>query len=206
MVAAIYVLADGPYANLPSVDAWPEERDARKYSGPYPVVAHPPCQRWGRYWFGGPSCKVRKIKGDDNGCFESALHAVRTFGGVLEHPEASHAWAHFGLAKPPRKGGWVAAGDGQGYTCCVEQGHYGHAARKATWLYVAKVTELPHLRWGSSGVTMRLDEGFHSADERRAARRAGRKPLKRLSARQRAMTPLPFRDLLLDIARTVKSL
>jgi hypothetical protein len=60
---------------------------------------------------------------------------VRAFGGVLEHPEASHAWRRFGLLPPPRNGGWVAAGDMIGWTCCVEQGHYGHRARKATWLY-----------------------------------------------------------------------
>jgi hypothetical protein len=52
-LAALYVLRDGPY-NLPGIDLWDEKRDARKYRGPYPVVAHPPCERWGRYWGGGP--------------------------------------------------------------------------------------------------------------------------------------------------------
>jgi len=47
-VAALYVQPDGCYANLPFVDAWDEARDARLYAGPYPVVAHPPCQRWGK--------------------------------------------------------------------------------------------------------------------------------------------------------------
>lgn len=63
MIAALYVQATGCYAGLDDVDPWPEERDARTYPGPYPVVAHPPCERWGRYWSGGPSAKVRRQLG-----------------------------------------------------------------------------------------------------------------------------------------------
>jgi hypothetical protein len=98
-------------------------------------------------------------------------------------------------------GGWVAAGDGMGWTCCVEQGHYGHLARKATWLYAAHV-ELPSLRWGASGGKARLEDGFHSAAERRAARDAGVPPAKRIPSRMLAATPPEFRDLLLSIARS----
>lgn len=52
MIAALFVEVDGCYAGLPDVDPWPIERDARQYAGPHPVVAHPPCQRWGRFWHG----------------------------------------------------------------------------------------------------------------------------------------------------------
>jgi hypothetical protein len=202
MVAALYVQRGGVYYGLPDVDPWDEERDARRYAGPWPVVAHPPCERWGRYWHGGPSARVRRTKGDDGGCFAAALEAVRRWGGVLEHPEASAAWRAFSLIVPPRWGGWVSAGWGDGWTCCVEQGHYGHRARKATWLYAHGV-ELPVLRWGRSAATVRLDEGFHSAEERRRAVRTG--ICQRLSARQRAATPEPFRDLLLSIARSARA-
>ncbi len=83
----------------------------------------------------------RFLLGDDDGCFEAALNSVRLYGGVLEHPEASHAWRRFGINAPPKKGGWVAAGLlDDGWTCCVEQGHYGHLARKATWLYAVRTT------------------------------------------------------------------
>lgn len=198
IVAALYVQTDGCYFGLPGVIPWDIRRDARTYYGPHPVVAHPPCERWGRYWSGGPSARVRRLKGDDNGCFAAALAAVRRFGGVLEHPEASSAWAHHGLNAPPRDGGWISADFEGGWTCCVEQGHYGHRARKATWLYAHGV-ELPRLKWGSCGIKMRLDEGFHSKEERRRAVRTG--ACQRLSKLQRAATPLPFRDLLLSIAR-----
>lgn len=200
-VAALFVLPDGPYSSLPGVEVWDEERDARLYPGPWPVVAHPPCERWGRYWHGGPSARARRKMGDDDGCFEAALEAVRKWGGVLEHPEASHAWRWFEIRKPPRHGGWVSAGECGGWTCCIEQGNYGHRARKATWLYVVG-SRPPELFWGSSewrceGV--RLDQGYHSAEERRRDKRTG--ACQRISKKQRLETPAPFRDLLLSIAR-----
>jgi len=197
MVAALFVAKGGCYFGLDGVDPWDEERDARKYGGPFPVVAHPPCERWGRYWSGGPSARVRRVKGDDGGCFASALESVRRWGGVLEHPEASHAWRRYGLNTPPRSGGWVAADLSGGWTCCVEQGHYGHAARKATWLFAYGV-HLPSLKWGPSAAKHRLDDGFHPAEERRRAIRTG--VCQRLSKRQRAATPVEFRDVLISIA------
>lgn len=197
-VAALYVLANGPYAGLPNVDLWDQVRDARLYSGPYRVVAHPPCERWGRYWHGGPSARVRRVKGDDNGCFEAALKAVRAFGGVLEHPAASSAWEAFGLNAPPRAGGWINADWQGGWTCCVDQEHYGHRAQKATWLYAVGV-QLPSLRWGKGSSRIHLDDRFHSAEERRRKIRTG--ICQRLSKRQRLETPPAFRDLLLSIAR-----
>lgn len=203
MIAALYVETGGVYYGLPDVDPWDKERDARLYAGPHPVVAHPPCERWGRYWHGGPSARVRRQKGDDGACFEAALRAVRTWGGVLEHPEASAAWDRFGLARPPRGGGWLNADYSGGWTCCVEQGHYGHRARKATWLYAAKVDRLPSLAWGASAATLKLDAGYHSASERAAARASGALATERMSKKERLATPLPFRDMLLDIARGI---
>ena len=131
MIAALFVERGGAYWDLPGVDPWDEQRDARLYAGPHPVVAHPPCQRWGKLWAGQPlyikTTGIRKVKGDDGGCFAAALDAVRRWGGIIEHPWGSHAWPHFGITVPPREGGWVSTGlfDG-GWTCCVEQGRYGH--------------------------------------------------------------------------------
>lgn len=202
MIAALYVQTDGCYFGLPNVDPWDESRDARTYAGPWPVVAHPPCERWGRYWNGGPSARMKRIKGDDKGCFAAALAAVRRWGGVLEHPEGSHAWRHHWLSIPPRHGGWVGVGifGAYGWTCCVEQGWYGHRARKATWLYCYGI-DPPPLKWSRApGDFVRLDEGFHSIEERRRAVKTG--ACQRLSANQRKATPLPFRDLLISIAET----
>lgn len=196
--AALFVETDGVYFGLEDVEPWDETRNALLYPGPYRVIAHPPCQRWGRYWHGGPSVKVRKIKGDDGGCFASALASVREWGGVLEHPAHSHAWSHFGITRPPAAGGWVVADGVGGWTCHVKQGHYGHPARKATWLY-AVGCQLHSLIWGPSAARGRLDGGFHSTAERKVARAAGVAPVKRLSKNERVATPIAFRDLLLQI-------
>lgn len=206
-IAALYVDAKGSYSGLPDVDAWDQERDARTYAGPHPIVAHPPCQRWGKLWAGQPlhikNTGERKIKGDDGGCFKAALNAVRTWGGVLEHPEQSHAWAHFGLNKPPRHGHWITADFCGGWTCCVEQGRYGHYARKPTWLYAYKCN-LPSLDWGKG--EPRLDP---AVIERMGLKRAKR--LGEVGARgggtdsaPRIGTPEPFRDLLIGMARSVQ--
>ena len=217
MIAALFVETDGCYFGLPGVDPWDKARDARLYAGPWPVVAHPPCERWGRYWHGGPSARERRKLGDDDGCFASALASVRRWGGVLEHPEGSHAFAHHSLSRPNWRQGWEpniwdASGIGRlghktanEYVCCVAQGHYGHRARKLTWLFVAGVPSylLPPLNWLIPEPRSRLDYGFHSAEER-AARKgdvAPRVNASRLTAAENLATPLAFRDVLLSIAR-----
>jgi hypothetical protein len=198
LIAALFVQADGIYAGVPGIDLWPEERDARRYDGPLPIVAHPPCQRWGRYWHGSPRKPHQFRKGDDGGCFASALAAVRRWGGVLEHPAYSHAWLAHGLPWPPATGGWQADVAG-GWCCHVEQGHYGHSARKPTWLYAVRC-ELPDLIWGSSG--QRLDPRDVEKHGRAKAARIG--IVAHLggggNATKREATPASFRDVLLAIA------
>lgn len=207
-IAALYVATNGSYAGLPNLDLWDEARDARRYAGPYPVVAHPPCQRWGKLWAGQPlwikRTGIRKIKGDDGGCFKAALASARKWGGVIEHPWQSHAWPHFGLNVPPRSGGWIAADFHGGWTCCVEQRRYGHYARKPTMLLVYGVAleDLPELDWGIG--ERQLDP---AVVERMGLKRAIR--LGEVGGRgggtdsaPRIGTPEPFRDLLLGIARS----
>ena len=65
VIAALYVQTGGAYFDLPNVDPWDEQRDAREYKGPHPVVAHPPCQRWGRFWFGCPLTVKRTVTWDE---------------------------------------------------------------------------------------------------------------------------------------------
>ncbi|WP_460481178.1 hypothetical protein [Comamonas humi] len=122
---------------------------------------------------------------------------------MIEHPKDSQAWRYFGLTPPPVTGGWVKADEFGGWTCCVWQGHYGHFAGKATWLYaVASPESLPEFIWGpsDSGPTpeMVLRYGYEKA------RKVGRMALVggKDKTRIRNATPPPFRDLLVGIART----
>lgn len=201
-LAALFVETDGTYWDLPEVDPWDIHRDARKYRGPYPVIAHPPCQRWGRYWGGAPNKPNQYKLGLDEGCFASALSSVRNFGGVLEHPKDSHAWNYFGLTRPPNSGGWVSADDYGGFTCSVEQGHYGHLSRKGTWLY-AKAPNLPELVWGKSPQkihpTALARYGYAKARRIGMMAMVGGKDKTKI----RNATPPEFRDMLLSIARGV---
>lgn len=209
MIAALYVQTNGCYYDMDEVDPWDQHRDARTYAGPWPVVAHPPCQRWGRMWKGSPinikRGKVEKL-GDDGGCFAAALKSVRLYGGVIEHPEHSHAWAHFGINKPPRQGGWVKADECGGWTCRVEQGQYGHYAPKPTWLY-AIGCDLPELKWGVNKVP---DDAFPADVVARRGiaycRRTGLMSFKGggKDSAPRIATPLEFRDMLISMARSVK--
>lgn len=203
MIAALYVAKDGCYYGLPDVDPWDESRDARTYDGPWPVVAHPPCERWGRYWGGAPRKPNQYRLGDDGGCFAAALAAVRRWGGVLEHPADSRAWEHFGLIAPPLSGGWIVADDIGGSTCCVEQGHYGHLSRKRTWLYAHSV-DLPEFRWGPS--EQRIHPVALAKHGYAKARRIGMMAMVggKDKTRIRNATPIPFRDILLSIAETVQ--
>lgn len=199
MIAALYVLNPGPYC-IEGIDIWDEKRDARKYKGPHPVIAHPPCERWGRYWGGGPmlhGTRKQKILGDDNGCFAHALWAVRTFGGILEHPEASHAWDFYGLPRPGL--GWSQKDKYGGRSSCVAQGHYGHRAQKLTWLYGVNIN-FKELIWGKCPGKDLLGEGYHSKEERSRKIKTG--ICQRLSSRQRKLTPDLFRDLLIEMVST----
>lgn len=203
MIAALYVETDGCYFGLEGVDPWDERRDARLYDGPWPVVAHPPCQRWGRFWHGSTRKPHQFKLGDDGGCFAAALASVRKHGGVIEHPADSHAWRHFEIEPPKRHCGWTRADDLGGWTCYVEQGHYGHMSRKPTWLYAVGV-KLPDLDWS------RGEQRLHPVALARygyaKARRIGMTAMVggKDKTKIRNATPPEFRDVLIAMARSAR--
>lgn len=128
MVAVLFARSDSVYKQLPHLDVYDAERDARTWPGGVPVVAHPPCRAWGRLrHFACPRHDEKAL-----GLF--AVDAVRAYGGVLEHPEASSLWTAAGL---PRPGERDAFG---GFTFPCSQKWWGHPAEKKTWLYIVGIT------------------------------------------------------------------
>ena len=189
MVSVLFVMKDSGYKKR-GLDCWDEERDALKYDGRNPVVAHPPCQLWGKM------AKVNFLRwggehnrpGNDGGCFKFALATVNRCGGVLEHPAQSYAWEAHGLRKP-EKGAWVRSGDG--WVCEVWQSAYGHKANKKTWLYYNGKNSPEDADWSTPIGTHQI--GFQ--DQRGKARN---KPT--LGKKEANGTPEPFMDFLLSLA------
>ncbi len=190
-VAALYVAADGAYAGIPDVELWDEVRDARLYDGPYPVVAHPPCNTW---------CMLASVNevrwgktiGDDGGCFEAALASVRKWGGVLEHPAYSLAWSRYDLHRPAR-GYWGRSFLDDGWVTEVSQVAYGNPARKRTWLYYVGENLPPSLRWNEPEWTAVIGGGINTGQSQGQPK---------LTGYPSSQTPVAFRDELLDMART----
>jgi hypothetical protein len=123
-VAVLFARADSNYKALPDVDVWDAERDARRWPGGCPVVAHPPCRAWGRLR------TFAKPRADEMNLARLAVALVREFGGVLEHPAGSTLWKAQRLPLPGERdsyGGWTLA---------APQKWWGHKAEKATWFYV----------------------------------------------------------------------
>jgi hypothetical protein len=124
-VAVLFARADSVYKTLPNVDAWDIERDARKWPGGCPVVAHPPCRAWGLLR------QFAKPREDEKALAPWAVQHVRKWGGVLEHPAGSTLWPELGLPEPGA--GRDAWG---GWTLGIHQHDFGHRAEKATRLYI----------------------------------------------------------------------
>lgn len=123
-VAVLFARADSHYKAIPGCDVWDIDRDARKWPGGAPVVAHPPCRAWASLRFHAKPRDGEKQLAID------AVANVRRFGGVLEHPQMSTLWAVAGLPEPEHRdefGGW---------TLIVDQNWWGHRARKRTRLYI----------------------------------------------------------------------
>ena len=92
----------------------------------------------------------------------------------------------------------MGAGPVRRWSCHVEQGRYGHVAKKATWLY-AFGTDLPELHWGSdpdarSKALVSWCGNHVSSGETRP--RVGKKAA--------SLSPPAFRDILIAMARSAR--
>jgi len=186
----LFGLKNSPYKDA-GFDCYDKQRNALTYVGNNPVVAHPPCQLWGKM------AKINYIRwggehnrpGNDGGCFRFALDTVNRCGGVLEHPAGSYAWSAYGLVKPlPNQ--WTQSG--KGWTCEVWQSAYGHKANKKTWLYYKGKAKPKDPIWDRPKGTHQI--GFY--DQRGKERN---KPT--LSKYEANATPKAFMEYLIELAR-----
>lgn len=178
-VAALYVDPRGPYPSMPGVDCWDESRDAKLYTGPHPIVAHPPCGPWGRLRF---LCKHQ-----DASCAPRAVEQVRAYGGVLEHPADSLLFRRCGIpypGEPPDAWG--------GPSWAVRQVSWGHCCVKPTWLYIVGVP--------ASAVAGGLRTGGVATHRVTSGPRGPRLPT--ATKERRRMSPPLFAEWLVSLARS----
>lgn len=183
-VAVLFARADSVYKGLPDCEVWDEGRDARLWQGGCPVVAHPPCRGWGRLR------TFAKVRPGELDLARMAVAAVREWGGVLEHPEASSLWADQGLPRPgelPDKfGGWTFA---------APQSWWGHKAEKDTWFYIVGLSkrELPAIP-----LVLGQTEYVVSWSRKSTCRR------RHLSKSDRERTPPALAEWLVELARKTR--
>jgi hypothetical protein len=181
-VSILFARKDSIYKTLPGCDVWDEERDARKWPGGTPVVAHPPCAQWGI--LRSFSRNVPDIKA----LAPLAVTLVQMYGGVLEHPERSTLWKHCGLPAP-------GSSDSKGrYTLSVPQWWWGHKAMKWTWLYVVAVNPA-----SIPSYPFTLGEPQYTCG---SSTLRGLRP--EVPRAEREHTPPAFAQFLVEIARSVR--
>ncbi len=113
-VAVLWTMRGSVYETMSGVECWGVERDATRYDGPWPIVAHPPCGPWGRY-------KAVSRQSRTDGLI--ALLLAFRWGGVIEQPASSGLF----------RGGQLVA-----------QCDYGHPAEKLTrLLWVRAIAAFP---------------------------------------------------------------
>jgi len=184
-VAVLFARQDSIYKTLPDVDVYDIDRDARTFQGGMPVVAHPPCRAWASLRH-----HAKPREGEKELAF-FAIEAVRTYGGVLEHPWLSTLWH---AADLPAPGGRDAY---DGWTLPVDQNWWGHRARKRTRLYVCgiKPSDIPE-------IPIRLGEATHTVGLWSGRNRSTCRPS--IAKWEYEHTPPEFAAWLVELARRTR--
>ena len=137
---------------------------------------------------------LHNMPGNDGGTFATALHAVKLWGGVLEHPAKSRAFRHFGLNRA--QGRRLAAlrfrwlglrGLAIGLRPSNGESHLALLPRRHPATRAALGAPLALIR---------------SAFRIGGVARARNKPT--LTSKEAAATPVEFRDLLINLARCAR--
>lgn len=186
-IAILYARPDSIYKTLEGCDVWDATRDARKFLGGMPVVAHPPCRAWCAL------AHLAKPRPDEKDLGRHAVKVVRECGGVLEHPISSRLWVDQKLPQPGERDAWG------GYTLIMPQWWFGHRAEKWTRFYIVGVAmkDLPEVK---------LKLGDAPCVVTTSKRKCQTPPVEwreRLGNREKEATPLEMAQWLVAVARLV---
>ncbi len=186
IIPVLFCRSDSAYKNDTRFDAWDAQRDALKWQGGSPLIAHPPCRAWGQL-----SHMANPRKGEKE-LAPWAISQIRKFGGVLEHPKGSKLWKFLKLPEPE-----TACDNFGGFSILIDQWDFGHVARKATKLYICGIdkSDLPNLP------TKRIGNPFKSI----TGSPPGHPYLKRCTQYEREYTPDLLIDFLYNIASKCKA-
>lgn len=183
-IAVLFAADDSVYKKAAfNCDVWDRARDARRFRGRAPVVAHPPCGKWA-----GLRHQARRDGERRLALF--ALRVVRRNGGVLEHPSRSRLWPECKLPMP---------GEGRdrfgGFSIFINQSWFGHRAAKPTLLYIVGVKRLPLVHLDLTAPRCVIGGTGRRRDGTRAPQR------KEVAKRERAATPPRLAAWLLAVAK-----
>lgn len=186
MITVLFARKDSIYKSL-GCDVWDIDRDARKWEGTEPIIAHPPCRAWG---------KLKGFAKPRDGEKELAILSVkwiRSFGGVLEHPSGSDLWKEIPLPFPGLIDEWG------GYSICIDQFQFGHKARKKTLLYIVgmPIDQLPIIPMNMNAVT-------HYVGFPKSWKGKSRYGMKEITKKEREATPEALAKWLIEICEKIK--
>ncbi len=185
MVSVLFCRKDSIYKIL-GCDVWDIERNATLYTGPNPVICHPPCRAWGCYK------GIAKPRPGEKELAVFAVSQVRKFGGVLEHPRGSSLWKDQGLPTGTNRD------DFGGFSLHINQHWFGHKAEKKTLLYIVgtEPTNIPEYPISLNVPEYVIDSKLKKkyCESHKIAYK------KRVTDREREATPVEFAKWLIKLA------
>ena len=178
-VAVLFAMKDSIYKNYDICDVYDEDRNALRYQGNLPIIAHPPCRLWGQLsHFSTAPLEEKQFA-------IWSIKMIRKNGGVLEHPATSRLWQEMKL---PSYGKYDDYG---GWTLIAPQYWWGHKAEKKTKFYIYGISpnNIPDIPF-----RLGYPEYVVGTSKRKLA-----KDLPEITKKERKQTPIQLAEWLIEL-------